>query len=67
MGFAVIMIEEHAWRTVHLADDYALGAVDGEGSVFRHQRNVTHVNILFFNVFDFARAGIDIDNPDNQT
>src|SRR5207248_2224921 len=31
MRLALVVIEEHARRAVHLADDYPLGAVDDEG------------------------------------
>jgi hypothetical protein len=43
VGLAAVMIEQHARRTVHLADDDALGAVDDEGAVLRHERHVAHV------------------------
>ena len=33
MGLAPVMVEQDARRTVHLADDHALGAVDDEGAV----------------------------------
>ncbi len=33
VGLAAVMVEQHARRTVHLADDDALGAVDDEGAV----------------------------------
>jgi hypothetical protein len=32
MGLALVVVEEHAGRAVHLADDHALGAVDDEGT-----------------------------------
>src|SRR6185295_13379326 len=34
---ALVVIEEHAGRTVHLRDDDALGAVDDEGAVVGHE------------------------------
>jgi hypothetical protein len=33
VGLALVVIEEHAGRAVHLRDDDALGAVDDEGAV----------------------------------
>ena len=33
VGLAAVVVEQHARRTVHLADDHALGAVDDEGAV----------------------------------
>ena len=35
MGLALVVVEEHARRAVHLRDDDALGAVDDEGAVRR--------------------------------
>ena len=35
MALALVVVEEHARRTVHLRDDDALGAVDDEGTVVR--------------------------------
>ena len=45
-----IMIEQHARRTVHLADDHALGAVDDERAVRRHQRHVAHIDVLLLDI-----------------
>src|SRR5690606_34277237 len=39
MRLALVVIEEHAWRTMHLRDDDALGAVHDEGAIHRHERN----------------------------
>ncbi len=66
MGLAAIMVEQHARRTVHLADDHALGAVDDERAVLRHQRHVAHVNVLLLDIEHGARFGIGIDLEHDQ-
>ena len=33
VGLALVVIVEHAGRTMHLRDDHPLGAVDHEGAV----------------------------------
>ncbi len=50
MGLAPVMIEQHARRPVHLADDDALGAVDDEGAVARHQGHVAHIDVLLLDI-----------------
>ena len=52
MGLALVMVEEDARRTVHLADDDALGAVDDEGAVVGHEGDVAHIDILLLDVLD---------------
>ena len=68
MGLALVVIEEHARRAVHLRNDDALGAVDDEGAVVGHERNVAHVDILLFDVLDrtCARLFIDIEHDEAQ-
>ncbi len=66
MGLALVMVEENARRTVHLADDDALGAVDDEGAVGRHQGHVAHIDVLLLDVADGAGAAILVDVPDDQ-
>ena len=61
MALALVVIEEHAGRTVHLRDDDALGAVDDEGAVGRHQRHVAHIDVLLLDVLDGAGLGLGID------
>ena len=63
---ALVVVEEHARRAVHLADDDALGAVDDEGAVVRHQRHVAHVDGLLLDVADGAGAGVLVHVPDDQ-
>src|SRR4030088_3105515 len=41
VGARIRRLEEDAGRTMQLRDDDALGAVDDEGAVLAHQRNVT--------------------------
>jgi hypothetical protein len=66
MRLALVVVEEHARRAVHLADDDALGAIDDEGAVIRHERHVAHVDRLLLDVPDRAGARIFIDIPDDE-
>ncbi len=68
MGLALVVVEEHAGRAVHLRDDDALGAVDDEGAVVGHERDVAHVDVLLLDVLDRARAGllVDIEHDEAQ-
>src|SRR5216684_3168640 len=68
MGLALVVIEEHAGRAVHLRDDHPLGAVDDEGAVIGHERNVAHVDILLLDVLDrlCARLFVDIEHDEAQ-
>ena len=52
MALALVVIEEHARRAMHLRDDDALGAVDDERAVHRHQRHVAHIDVLLLDVLD---------------
>src|SRR5690606_18522818 len=52
MGLAAVVVEEHAGRTVQLRDDDALGAVDDEGAVLGHERDLAHVDLLLLHVLD---------------
>ena len=65
---AAVVIEEHARRTVHLGDDDALGAVDDEGAVRRHERHVAHVDVLLLDVLDRlgARLLVHIEHDQAQ-
>ena len=49
---AAVVVEEHAGRTVQLRDDDALGAVDDEGAVVGHERDLAHVDLLLLHVLD---------------
>jgi hypothetical protein len=66
MRFALVMIEEHAGRAMHLRDDHALGAVHDERAVVGHERYVAHVDILLLDVLDRTRAGLLVDIEDDQ-
>src|SRR6185312_9723753 len=66
MALALVVIEEHAGRAMHLRDDDALGTVDDEGAVLGHERHVAHVDVLLFDVADRARARLLIDIPNDE-
>ena len=51
---------------MHLRDDDALGAVDDEGAVIGHERNVAHVDILLLDVLDRLGAGLFVDIEHDQ-
>ena len=61
MGLAAIMVEQHAGAAVHLRNDDALGAVDDEGAVHRHERHVAHVDVLLLDIDDRLGFGVGID------
>ena len=63
---AAIMIEQHTGRTVHLADDHTLGAVDDKGAVLRHERHIAHVNVLLLDIENRAGFGFLIDFEHDQ-
>ncbi len=66
MGLALVVVEEHARRAVHLRDDDALGAGDDEGAGAGHQGHVAHVDVLLLDVADGARTGLFVGVPDDQ-
>ncbi len=57
MGLALVVIEEHARRAVHLGNDDALGAVDDKGAVLGHEGDVAHIDVLFLDVLHRLGAG----------
>ncbi len=63
---ALVVVVEHARRAVHLRDDHALGAVDHEGAVVGHQRQVAHVDVLLLDVAHALGAGVVVDVPHDQ-
>ena len=67
MGLAAVVVEEYAGRAMHLRDDDALGAVDDEGAVHRHERHVAHIDVLLLDVLDRAGAGLLVDIEHDQT
>src|SRR5690606_38670059 len=56
MGLAAIVLEEHTGRTVQLRHDDALGTVDDEGTVVRHERNFAHIDFLLLDLTDGGTA-----------
>src|SRR5262245_12761455 len=66
VGLALVVVEEHAGRAVHLRDDHALSAVDDEGAVVGHERDVAHVDILLLDVLDRLGAGLLVDIEHDQ-
>ena len=51
---AVVVGEEHPWAFVHLANDHPFGTVDDERALFGHQGQFAEVDVLFFDLLDFA-------------
>ncbi len=66
VGLALVVIEEHAGRAVHLGNDDALGAVDDERAVVGHERNIAHVDILLLDVLDRLGASLFVDIEHDQ-
>ena len=62
----VLGVEERARRAVELRDDHALGAVDDERAVVRHQRDVAEVDLLLLDVADGLDAGLRVLVPDHE-
>ena len=52
MGLAAVVVEEHARGAVQLRDDDTLGAVDDEGAVVGHERQLAEVDLLLAHVLD---------------
>ncbi len=59
-------LEEHARRTMQLADNHAFGAVDDERAVVRHQRNFAEEDFLFLDVPDALGAGFRVFRVDRE-
>src|SRR6185369_812574 len=62
----VFRVEEGARRPVQLRHDDALCAVDDEGAVLRHQRDVAEVDLLLLDVADGLDAGLGVLVPDHE-
>src|SRR5262249_50279841 len=60
------MLEKYPRRTMKLADDHPLRAVDHERAVLGHQRHLTEINLLLLHVFDAAGARLTIYVPQHQ-
>ena len=50
MGLALVVLEEHARRTVELGHDDPFGAVDDQGAGVGHERDLAHVHLLLAEV-----------------
>src|SRR5262249_43204886 len=53
-------LEEHAGRTVQLRNNHALGTVDDERAVLRHQWDFAEEDLLLLNIAYALRAGLGI-------
>src|ERR1700730_3278649 len=60
VGAVVGAFKKDAGRAVQLADDHALGAIDDEGAVLGHQRNVAVENFLFLDVANSFRPSVGV-------
>ena len=60
IGAVAGRLKEDAGRTMQLRNDDALGAVDDERAVLRHQRNVSEEDFLFLDVADRLVARLRI-------
>ena len=67
MGLALVVVEEDAGRAMHLTDDDALGAVDHESAVGRHQGHVAHVDVLLLDVANRPKTGFFLNVEDAQS
>ena len=52
VSLAFIVVEEHTGGPVQLGHDYPFGTINNEGAVFGHQGNLTHIDLLFTNIFN---------------
>ena len=68
MGLALVVVEEHAGRTVHLGNDDPLGAIDDEGAIHGHERDIAHVDVLLLDVLYRLGTGflVDIEHDEAQ-
>src|SRR5690606_36349255 len=60
MGFATVVLKEHARRTVQLRHNDALGTVDDKRARIGHERHFAHVYFLLFYFFDGGLAYLAI-------
>src|SRR5713101_3273758 len=66
VALALVVVEERARGAVQLRDHHALGAVDDERAVLRHQRNLAEVDLLLLDVADRLGARLLVLVPDHQ-
>ncbi len=67
VSLALVVVKEHAWRSVHLRNDNTLGTIHNEGTLVGHQRDVTKINILFLDVLDRLGTRVLIGFEHDQT
>ena len=67
MGFAFVMVEEHARATVHLRDNHPLRAIDNKCAIIGHEGQVAHIDFLLFNIFHRFGTGFFINIKNHQT
>ena len=67
MGFAFVVVEKHTWRAVHLRNDNPFRAINDEGAIVRHQRHITHIDILLLDVPNGAGLRFLINIPNHKT
>src|ERR1700730_18989589 len=58
MRLALVMVKEDPRGTMHVTDNDALGAVDDEGAVRGHERDIAHVDVLLLNILYGPRPGL---------
>ena len=66
MGLALVMIEKYTRRTVHLADNHALGAIDDKSSIVGHQRHIAHIDVLLLDAQDRTGFGVFVNVKDHE-
>ena len=66
MGLAFVVVEKNPGRAVELRNDDPFSAVDNEGPVFGHNRNLAEIDLLLLYVSDRAGIGFGINIPDDQ-
>ena len=54
---SLVVFEENAGRTVQLADNHSFRTVDDERALFRHQGNLTHVDVVLADFLNRFRLG----------
>jgi hypothetical protein len=59
VGLALVVLEEHARRTVQLRHDHALGAVDDERALVGHQGHFAHVDLLLLHFLDHLGLAVE--------
>ena len=60
VGLALVVVEEDARRAVQLRHHHALGAVDDEGAVHGHERDLAHVDVLLLDVLHAFAGGFAV-------